>query len=169
MTAVRILVLNGPNLNLLGKREPEIYGSASLGDIDALLATAAGKIGAELKIAVRVECRQSNSESDLIGWIGEAPGKFEGIIINPAAFTHTSIGLLDAIKAVAPNDGAGGVPCVEVHLSNTQAREEFRQKSLTAQGCIGQVSGFQARSYVLALQGIVHYILDSMRADKKQP
>lgn len=164
MTAIRILVLNGPNLNLLGKREPEIYGSASLKDIDDQLATAAEKIGTDHRITVQLECRQSNSESDLISWIGEAPGKFEGIIINPAAFTHTSIGLLDAIRAVAPNDGVGGVPSVEVHLSNTQAREEFRQKSLTAQGCIAQVAGFQAMSYILALEGIVHYILDRMGA-----
>jgi 3-dehydroquinate dehydratase-2 len=151
-TQLKILVLNGPNLNLLGSREPDIYGQETLDDIQALTNERAGKIATARDISIDLDFRQSNSESDLISWIGDTPGSFDGIIINPAAFTHTSVGVLDAIKAV-------DTPCVEVHLSNTHAREDFRQKSITAAGCVGQVMGFQSRSYLLALEGLVDYIL----------
>ncbi len=140
---MKILVLNGPNLNLLGTREPEIYGSETLANIETELNT----IHPETKIVFR----QSNSEAELITWIGETRGTFDGIIINPAALTHTSLGLADAIKAVADV-----VPTVEVHLSNTHAREEIRHKSLTASACIGQIMGFQGFGYTLALRALVH-------------
>ena len=139
---MKILVLNGPNLNLLGTREPEIYGRETLADIEA-----------EMKAVypeVEIEFRQSNSEAELITWIGETRGMFDGIVINPAALTHTSLGLYDALKAVSDI-----VPAVEVHLSNTHAREEIRHKSLTASACIGQLMGFQGFGYALALRALV--------------
>ncbi|MDK2857016.1 MAG: 3-dehydroquinate dehydratase, partial [Verrucomicrobiota bacterium] len=140
--------LNGPNLNLLGTREPEIYGTETLDSIAKDLAACAETIG-----GVALEFRQSNAESDLITWIGDARGKFDGIILNPAAFTHTSLALSDAIKAVAD-----AVPAVEVHLSNTHAREEIRHRSLTASGCVGQIMGFKGYGYVLALQALVNVL-----------
>jgi len=155
---MKILILNGPNLDLLGSREPGIYGRETLDDIRGLLETKAAGLSADRDVSIRLEFRQSNSEADLITWIGETPGTFDGIVINPAALTHTSVGLLDAIRAVG-GSGENPVPCIEVHLSNTQAREEFRHKSLTAPGCIGQISGLQSMSYVLALEGLVDYIL----------
>ena len=145
---MKILVLNGPNLNLLGTREPEIYGNETLADIEA-----------EMKAVCPetvIEFRQSNSEAELITWIGETRGTFDGIIINPAALTHTSLGLADALKAVAD-----AVPAVEVHLSNTHAREEIRHKSLTASACIGQLMGFQGFGYTLALRALVHRLSSS--------
>jgi 3-dehydroquinate dehydratase-2 len=145
---LNILVLNGPNLNLLGTREPEIYGTETLDSIAKDLAACAETIG-----GVALEFRQSNAESDLITWIGDARGKFDGIILNPAAFTHTSLALSDAIKAVAD-----AVPAVEVHLSNTHAREEIRHRSLTASGCVGQIMGFKGYGYVLALQALVNVL-----------
>jgi 3-dehydroquinate dehydratase II len=148
MKPLNILVLNGPNLGLLGTREPDVYGTETLDSIAADLTACAQQLG-----AVELTFRQSNAESDLITWIGEAPGQFDGIVINPAAFTHTSLGLADAIKAVEKT-----VPSVEVHLSNTHAREEIRRKSLTAPGCIGQIMGFKGHSYILALQALVHYL-----------
>ncbi len=148
MKTLKILVLNGPNLNLLGTREPEIYGTETMDSIAKDLNACAEQLD-----GVELEFRQSNSESDLITWIGDAKGKFDGIIINPAAFTHTSLGVADALKAVA-----GIVPAVEVHLSNTHAREEIRHKSLTAPGCIGQIMGFKGYSYILALQALVSYL-----------
>lgn len=140
---MKILVLNGPNLNLLGTREPEIYGKETLDDIKAEMGT--------VHPEVEIEFRQSNSEAELITWIGETRGTYDGIVINPAALTHTSLGLADAIKAVADK-----VPTVEVHLSNTHAREEIRHKSLTAPACIGQIMGFQGFGYTLALRAMVH-------------
>jgi len=140
---MKILVLNGPNLNLLGTREPEIYGTETLADIETELNT----IHPETEIVFR----QSNSEAELITWIGETRGTFDGIIINPAALTHTSLGLCDALKAVADV-----VPAVEVHLSNTHTREEIRHKSLTVSACIGQIMGFQGFGYTLALRALVH-------------
>ncbi|MEI6808880.1 MAG: type II 3-dehydroquinate dehydratase, partial [bacterium] len=106
-----ILVLNGPSLNLLGKREPEIYGRATLKDIEAQVKDRSKRLSKESKVTIVVDFRQSNSEADLISWIGGAIGVFDGIVINPASLTHTSIGVLDAIKAT-------GLPCVEAHLSN---------------------------------------------------
>lgn len=142
---MKILVVNGPNLNLLGKREPEVYGSVSLEDIIARV-KARGK-----ELGVDVESFQSNEEGALVTRIGDSMGKFDGMVINPAAYTHTSVALRDAIQACR-------VPCVEVHLSNIYSREEFRHKSLTAPACIGQISGFSGMSYVLALEGLVAHL-----------
>jgi 3-dehydroquinate dehydratase II len=136
---MKILFLNGPNLNLLGQREPDIYGTTTLGDIEAKVRERAKKLGAE------IEFRQSNLEGELVGWIQQAKGKFEVIVLNAAAYTHTSIALRDAIVA-------SGVPTIEIHLSNVHAREEFRHKSLIAPVCSGQIVGFGADSYVLAVE-----------------
>ncbi|MDF7800501.1 type II 3-dehydroquinate dehydratase [Pontiellaceae bacterium B1224] len=140
---MKILVLNGPNLNLLGTREPKIYGRETLADIEADMRS--------LFPEVEIDFRQSNSEADLITWIGETRGQFDGIIINPAALTHTSLGVCDALKAVADV-----VPAVEIHLSNTHTREEIRHKSLTAPACVGQIMGFQGFGYTLALRALVN-------------
>ena len=148
MKTLKILVLNGPNLSLLGTREPEFYGTETLDSIAKDMNACAGTLG-----YVELEFRQSNAESDLITWIGDSRGKFAGIIINPAALTHTSLGVADAIRAVAKE-----VSTVEVHLSNTHAREEIRHKSLTAPGCIGQIMGFKGHSYILALQALVKHL-----------
>jgi 3-dehydroquinate dehydratase II len=139
---MKVLFLNGPNLNLLGQREPEVYGRTTLADIEAKVRERA----AELKITVGF--RQSNLEGDLVGWIQQAKGKFDVIVLNAAAYTHTSIALRDAIAAVE-------VPTIEIHLSNIHAREKFRQKSLIAPVCTGQISGFGAKSYLLALEASV--------------
>ena len=139
---MKILVINGPNLNLLGTREPDVYGSETLADIGKAVSDAASAIDVEL------DTFQSNEEGALVTKIGESAGVYDGLIINPAAYTHTSVALRDAISAC-------GVPCVEVHLSNTHAREEFRHKSLTAPLCMGQVMGFGGTGYVLALNGLV--------------
>ena len=142
---MKILVLNGPNLNLLGTREPEIYGFETLADIEAGMKS--------VHPEADIEFRQSNSEAELITWIGEARGSYDGIVINPAALTHTSLGLCDALKAVADE-----VPAVEVHLSNTHTREEIRHKSITASACIGQIMGFRGYGYILALQALAHHL-----------
>ena len=142
---MNILVLNGPNLNLLGKREPEIYGTETLTDIVQLIKTAYPDH--------HIECKQSNAESELITWIGDAPGTYDGIIINPAALTHTSLGMYDALKAIAPK-----IPAIEVHLSNTHQREEIRHKSITAAACIGQIMGFKGYGYVLAMHALTRYL-----------
>ena len=159
-TNIKVLVLNGPNLDLLGTREPDVYGSETLADIEQLLKDHASVVGPSKGATIELDFRQSNSEADIISWIGETTGKFDGIIINPAALTHTSVGVLDAIRAVG-GSGETAVPCVEVHLSNTQSREDFRHKSLTAPGCIGQIMGFQSQSYVLALDGLLDFVLNS--------
>jgi 3-dehydroquinate dehydratase II len=140
---MKILFLNGPNLNLLGQREPEIYGHTTLADIEAKVRERA----AELK--VEVDFRQSNLEGELVGWIQQAKGKFAVIVINAAAYTHTSVALRDAISAV-------GVPTIEIHLSNVHAREEFRHKSLIAPVCWGQITGFGQKSYILGLEAAVY-------------
>lgn len=142
---MRILVLNGPNLNLLGQREPDVYGGESLDSIlDNVRGSAAG-------LGVDVDDVQSNDEGALVSAIQDAVGTYDGIIFNPAAYTHTSVALRDALQAV-------DVPCVEVHLSNTHAREEFRQRSLTAPACVGQMMGFGGHGYMLALEGLVAWI-----------
>src|SRR5271156_6791354 len=140
---MKILFLNGPNLNLLGQREPEVYGRTTLAEIEAKVRERA----AELK--VEIDFRQSNLEGELVDWIQQAKGKFDVIVINAAAYTHTSIALRDAIAA-------SGVPTIEIHLSNVHAREEFRHKSLIAPVCRGQITGFGGKSYILGLEAAVH-------------
>jgi 3-dehydroquinate dehydratase-2 len=143
--AKRVLVLNGPNLNLLGTREPDVYGSATLGDIERELKALAKSLGA------KIEFRQSNQEGQLIDWIHQARESFDGVVINPGGLTHTSVSLRDAIAAT-------GLPTVEVHISNTQAREPFRHQSLTAAVCIGSVVGFGKNSYALGLRALMGYL-----------
>lgn len=147
-TAVRVLVVHGPNLNLLGQREPDIYGTLTLDEIDRQLAMEAAKLGAEIRTS------QSNHEGALIDAIHGASTWADGIVINPAAYTHTSIALRDAIAAV-------GLPAIEVHLSNVHGRERFRRESMIAPACIGQITGGGSRSYLLALAGIVAHVRDA--------
>ncbi len=139
---MKILFLNGPNLNLLGQREPDVYGRLTLADIEAKVRERATKLGATL------DFRQSNLEGELVGWIQAAKGNFDAIVLNAAGYTHTSVALRDAIAAV-------GVPTIEIHLSNVHAREEFRHVSLIAPVCRGQISGFGANSYILGLEASV--------------
>jgi 3-dehydroquinate dehydratase-2 len=141
----RILVLSGPNLQLLGTREPEIYGTTTLADIHRRLKAR----GAELGVAV--DTFQSNHEGELLDRIGGARGKYAGMLVNAGALTHTSLALFDAVRAVA-------IPCVEVHLSNPEAREAYRRESKMAAACVGKVAGFGADSYVLALEGLVRLL-----------
>ena len=139
---MKILFLNGPNLNLLGQREPSVYGRDTLADIEAKVRERAGQLN------VAVEFRQSNLEGELVGWIQESKGAFDVIVINAAAYTHTSIAVRDAISAV-------GVPTIEIHLSNIHAREEFRHKSVIAAVCRGQICGFGPQSYLLGLEAAI--------------
>ncbi len=143
---IRVLVLSGPNLDRLGTREPAIYGTTTLAEIHRRVEAAAQGRGAE------AVCRQSNQEGDLVGWIGRAGEEgFAGVVLNAGAYTHTSIAILDAIKA-------SRVPCVEVHLSNPDAREPFRRRSRIAPACLARVAGFGARSYVLGLMGLLDHL-----------
>lgn len=137
----RILVIHGPNLNLLGKRERHIYGDVSLADIDRRLRTLARELKAELKIV------QSNSEGDIVDAIHGAAKWAQGILINPAAYTHTSVAIREAVSAVR-------IPAVEVHLSNIHAREEFRHHSHIAPVAVGQITGFGVNSYLLGLRAL---------------
>lgn len=139
--AKTVFVLNGPNLNLLGKREPGIYGGKALDDIANDCRQAASGLGFD------VDFRQSNHEGDLVDWIQEADGKGAGIVINPGAYSHTSIALHDAVRAAA-------VPVVEIHLSNIHAREEFRHKSLVSPVSAGVICGLGPQGYTLALEAI---------------
>lgn len=141
----KILVIHGPNLGLLGKREPQIYGKVSLEKINQGLKNSAKKANIALTIV------QSNHEGEIVDLIGESRNKFDAIIINPAAYTHTSVAIRDAIAAA-------GIKTIEVHLSNIYAREEFRQTSLIAPVCAGQISGFGAESYQLALSAALSLI-----------
>lgn len=143
----KVLVINGPNLNLLGTREKDIYGSATLSDIALSVVKEAPALGLD------VDFIQTNYEGEIIDKIHEARGKYDLIILNPGAYTHYSLAIRDAVKAV-------DLPCIEVHLSNIYAREEFRSKSVVAPVCIGQVSGFGANSYILALHA-ASLILDA--------
>lgn len=144
---MKILVLHGPNLNLLGRREPEIYGTLALEDINAALEALAQEF--ECKISFL----QSNSEGTLIDAIQAAPAGYDGILINPAAYTHTSVALRDALAAV-------GLPFVEVHLSNIHRREEFRHHSYLAPIALGQICGFGLDSYLLGLRALFNHIKD---------
>ena len=141
----KILVLNGPNLNLLGKRQPEIYGKLTLEQINQKVRALARDL------AVEVEIRQSNHEGDLVTWIQEAPKQFGAIVINPAAYTHTSIGMRDAITAI-------GIPTIEIHLSNIHKREPFRHRSHIAEAAVGQIAGFGANSYLLGIRAAAELI-----------
>ncbi len=145
---MKILVIHGPNLQLLGVREPEIYGRAGLAEINKGLNEVATTLGCDLDFF------QSNHEGDIVDRIALALADgVDGIVINPAAYTHTSVAILDAIKAV-------NIPTVEVHLSNVSAREEFRNVSMTAAACIGVIAGFGAYSYELALRGLVKKLIN---------
>lgn len=139
---MKALFLNGPNLNLLGTRQPEVYGRHTLPDIEALVRNRASELGVE------IDFRQSNHEGELVTWIQQARGHFDAIVLNAAAYTHTSVALRDAIAAVS-------IPTIEIHLSNIHAREEFRHRSLIAPVCRGQISGFGFQSYLLGLQAVV--------------
>jgi 3-dehydroquinate dehydratase-2 len=142
---MHLLVLHGPNLNLLGSREPGVYGTASLERIEADLAERA------LALGVRLDCFQSNHEGALVDRIHQARGSCDGILINAGAYTHTSIALRDALLGVA-------IPFVELHLSNTHAREPFRHHSFLADRAVGVICGFGASSYRLALEGLVEHL-----------
>jgi 3-dehydroquinate dehydratase-2 len=144
---MKLLILHGPNLNLLGTREPEIYGSLTLSDINARLVELAAEDQVELV------CKQSNHEGELIDLLHDARTWADGVVLNPGAYTHTSIALRDAISAI-------GLPVIEVHLSNVYAREEFRHVSMISAVCRGKVLGFGWRSYSLGLKGLVELLSD---------
>jgi 3-dehydroquinate dehydratase II len=146
---MKILTLHGPNLNLLGTREPEIYGSLTLADINTKLGELAAEYHAELV------CKQSNHEGDLVDALHDARLWADGVVFNPGAYTHTSIALRDAISAI-------GIPVVEVHLSNVYAREEFRHVSMLSAVCAGKVVGFGWRSYTLALRALGEMLSDKV-------
>ena len=149
----KVLVLNGPNLNLLGTREPEVYGRQTLEQMMTRLKAKAKTLG------LKVTARQSNHEGELITWLGESREQFDGVIVNPGGYTHTSVALRDAVRA-------SGLPCVEVHLSNIHARENFRHRSLTAGVCVGQVMGFGGLGYELALEGLAGHLRQTPRRER---
>lgn len=142
---MKILIINGPNLNMLGLREPEKYGTQTLAEIEQELYAYSFELG------IDVEIFQSNSEGEIIEKIQKALGDFDGIVINPAGYSHTSVAIRDAISSVS-------LPCVEVHMTNIHAREEFRQKSLIAPVCIGQISGFKSNGYKLGLKALCDHL-----------
>jgi 3-dehydroquinate dehydratase-2 len=135
----KILVLNGPNLNLLGARQPDIYGKLTLDQIEKKVRALAKELGVDL------EFRQSNREGEIVTWIQQAAGRFGAIVINPAAYTHTSLAMRDAISAV-------GIPTIEIHISNIHKREQFRRHSFIAEVAVGQIAGFGLDSYLLGLR-----------------
>lgn len=142
---IRILAVHGPNLNLLGTREPEVYGRTTLAEINKELALRASAAGAEL------DAIQSNIEGEIVTHLQNAASRYDAIIINPAAYTHTSIAIRDALEAI-------DVPAIEVHLSNIHARESFRHTSVTAAKCVGQICGFGAQSYYIGLDAALAHV-----------
>ena len=145
-----VAVLNGPNLNLLGLRQPELYGSATLAEVEALARARAEALGLAL------EFRQSNLEGELIGWVQACRGRAAGIVINPAGYTHTSVALLDALLAAE-------LPVIEVHLTNIHRREPFRQTSITGRAATGVIAGLGPAGYALALEAMAGLIRDAAR------
>ena len=142
----RILCISGPNLQLLGTREPAVYGRETLAQIHARLAASARSLDVE------IDTRQTNHEGTILDWIGSAPGEgFAGLLLNPGAYTHTSVALLDALRSIS-------LPCIEVHLSNPDAREPLRRRSYVARACVGRVAGFGPDGYELALDGLVRVL-----------
>ncbi|MCG3266158.1 type II 3-dehydroquinate dehydratase [Yoonia sp. I 8.24] len=144
-----ILILNGPNLNLLGTRQPEVYGPTTLQDIENLCVTQADALGFTVVFA------QTNHEGEMIDMLHAARGTYDGVILNAGAYTHTSIALMDAISSIM-------LPVIELHLSNIHAREEFRQTSYISKVCIGQICGFGAAGYPLAMQAMADYLGDPL-------
>jgi 3-dehydroquinate dehydratase-2 len=151
----KVMVIHGPNLNLLGQREVPIYGKTTIKDINHELQKEANRHDLKLKIV------QSNHEGEIVDLIGRASKQFDGILINPAAYTHTSVAIRDALAAA-------GLPAVEVHLSNIYKREEFRRHSMTAPACVGQIAGFGMASYLLGLQGLANIFKKSIRKTGKK-
>ena len=144
---MKILVINGPNMNLLGTREPEIYGNTTLEEVNCELIDFSKKVGEDVELSFF----QSNHEGEIVDKIQSAKDEYNGIIINPAGYTHTSVAIADAIKGI-------NIPSVEVHLSNINSREDFRKNSFIAQNCVGQITGFKKDSYKLALIGLYNYL-----------
>ena len=142
---MKLLVINGPNLNMLGTREPEKYGNTTLADIEKELYAYSFELG------IDIETFQSNGEGEIIDKIQQALGNFEGILINAGGYTHTSVAIRDAISSI-------NLPCIEIHMTNVHAREEFRHLSLIAPVCIGQISGFGQNSYKLGLKALCDYL-----------
>ena len=143
-----ILILNGPNLNLLGRREPDIYGRATLADIEAMCRAEAARLG------LGMEWRQSNSEGELVTWVQEIPGRFAGLILNAGAYSHTSVALLDALRTLSE-------PLIEVHLSNIYRRETFRQHSYVSLAAKGVICGFGPQGYPMALRALAAMLHDA--------
>jgi 3-dehydroquinate dehydratase-2 len=137
--AGKVLVLNGPNLNMLGTREPDVYGAETLNDIETKCRARASALGLTL------DFRQSNTEGELVDWVQQARGAFDVLVVNAGAYTHTSVALLDALKAV-------NLPCIEVHLSNIHQREEFRHHSYVSKAAVGMIAGFGGFGYEMALE-----------------
>lgn len=138
---MKILIINGPNINMLGIREPDVYGKTTYSDLCSYILTNMDTLG------VKVEILQSNIEGEIINFIQQAYGNYDGIVINPGAYTHYSIAIYDAIKAVS-------IPTIEVHISNIHSREEFRRKSVIAPACIGQIAGMDKYGYILAVMAL---------------
>ena len=147
-----VAVLNGPNLNMLGLRQPEIYGRATLDDVEALCADLAERLG------LAIDFRQTNAEGELISWVHECRGRAAGIVINPAGYTHTSIALLDALKAVE-------LPVIEVHISNIHRREPYRSHSYVSQAAVGVICGLGIRGYTLALTAMADLLADGLQEE----
>lgn len=145
---MKIMVINGPNINMLGVREPDVYGNTAYSDLENTIEEYAKNLGAEAIVL------QSNGEGEIIDFIHHALGSCDAIVINPGAYTHYSYAILDALKAV-------NLPAVEVHISNIHKRDDFRKKSVTASGCIGQICGLGIRGYLLAID----YLLNEMREE----